>query len=145
MQFHYVSCWHLGTSTCFDCYPPSNVKNLNKWVEYPSHIKKTSELSLLYANRIKILLFGSIYSSALYCWIPKTARITDTHKAALHFVFPLGETQQKHKNRKEKYSLGLSICILPELWVPDQSWVTKLPLLAGISNKRVQIQRGDGS
>lgn len=67
MQFHYVSCWHLGTSICFDCYPPSNVKNLNKWVEYPSHIKKTSELSLLYANRIKILLFGSIYSSALYC------------------------------------------------------------------------------
>lgn len=39
MQFYYKSCWHLGTSTCFDCYPLSNIKYLKKWVEYLFHIK----------------------------------------------------------------------------------------------------------
>lgn len=77
--------------------------------------------------------------------MPEIASITDTREAALPFVFLLGGTQWKH-NRKEKYSLGFSICTLPELWVLDQTRVNKFTLLAGIGNKQeLQVHREDGS
>lgn len=128
-------CWYFGASTCFWLLSSFHMRNLKRWVEYPFHIKNQSELSLLYANLIKILLFESIYSSALYCWIPEIVSVTDTNKAALRFVFPLGATQWKH-NSKGKYSLGLSICMLPELWVPDgPELANSLFLLEFVTNK----------
>lgn len=108
---------------------------------------KKSELYLLYANPIKILLFESVYSSALYCWTPKTASIKLTHKSALSFGFSLEETWPKSKNWKGKYGLGVAACTVEELWAPDQTWVNKLPILAGINSGQevpLSVCGGDG-